>query len=88
MFKSFLEQIFLVVIISKKDSLQAWGKFVQQECKLFIIEKFYLNSTFNFGIPPVLVFQLEVCYMVDRLPSGLTAQQIGQLLDGIQIKHL
>ena len=26
------------------------------------IEMFYLNSTFYFGIPPVLVFQLEVYY--------------------------
>ena len=38
---------------------------------------FYLNSTLNLGIPPVLVFQLEVYYMVDRLLTGLTAQQIG-----------
>ena len=38
---------------------------------------FYLNSTLNFGIPPVLVFQLEVFYMVDRLLIGITAQQIG-----------
>ena len=28
---------------------------------------FYLNSTFNFGIPPVFVFQLEVYYKLDRL---------------------
>ena len=41
------------------------------------IEMFYLNSTLNFGIPPVLVFQLEVYYKVDRLLTGLTAQQIG-----------
>ena len=34
---------------------------------------FYLN----FGIPPVLVFQLEVCYKLDRLLTGLTAQQKG-----------
>ena len=34
---------------------------------------FYLN----FGIPPVLVFQLEVYYKVDRLLNGLTAQQKG-----------
>ena len=40
---------------------------------------FYLNSTLNFEIPPVpvLVFQLEVCYKVDRLLTGLTAQQKG-----------
>ena len=41
------------------------------------IEKFYLNSTLNFGIPPVLIFQLEVYYQVDRLLTGLTAQQKG-----------
>ena len=40
-----------------------------------IIEMFYLNSTLNFGIPPVLEFQLEVYYKVDRLLTGLTAQQ-------------
>ena len=38
---------------------------------------FYLNFTLNFGIPPVLVFQLEVYYKVDRLLIGLTAQQKG-----------
>ena len=41
------------------------------------VEMFYLNSTLNFGIPPVLVFQLEVYYKVDRLLTGLTAQQKG-----------
>ena len=30
-----------------------------------------------FGILPVLVFQLEVYYQVDRLLTGLTAQQKG-----------
>ena len=49
---------------------------------------FKLNSTLNFGIPPVFVFQLEVYYEVDRLLTGLTAQKKEQLLDGIQIKHL
>ena len=44
---------------------------------IFYIEMFYLNSTLNFGIPPVLVFQLEVYYKVDRLLTGLTAQQKG-----------
>ena len=39
------------------------------------IEMFYLNSTLNFGIPPVLVFQLDVYYKIDRLLTGLTAQQ-------------
>ena len=43
---------------------------------------FYLNFTLHFGIPPLLVFQLEVYYKVDRFLTGLTAQQ---LLDGIQI---
>ena len=28
---------------------------------------FYLNSTLNVGIPPVLVFQLEFYYEVDRI---------------------
>ena len=42
-----------------------------------LIEMFYLNSTLNFGIPPVLVFQLVVYYKVDRLLTGLTAQQKG-----------
>ena len=41
------------------------------------IEMFYLNSTINFGIPLVLVFQLEVYCKVDRLLTGLTAQQEG-----------
>ena len=38
---------------------------------------FYLNSTLNFGIPPVSVFQLKVYFMVDRLLTGITAQQKG-----------
>ena len=38
---------------------------------------YYLNSTLNFGIPPVLVFQLEDFYKVERLLTGLTAQQKG-----------
>ena len=44
---------------------------------LNLLEMFYLNSTLNFGIPPVLVFQLDVYYKVDRLLSGLTAQTKG-----------
>ena len=39
------------------------------------VEMFYLNSTLNFGIPPVLVFLLEVYYKVDRFLFSLTAQQ-------------
>ena len=38
------------------------------------VELFYLNSTLNFGIPIVFVFQLEVYYMADRLLIGLSAQ--------------
>ena len=38
---------------------------------------FYLNSSLNFGILSVLVFQLEVYYKVGRLLIGLTAQQKG-----------
>ena len=38
---------------------------------------FYSNSTLNLGIPPILVFQLEVYYKVDGLLSGLSAQQKG-----------
>ena len=43
---------------------------------------FYLNSTLNFGIPPVycsmgIPVQLEAYYKVDRLLTGLTAQQKG-----------
>ena len=38
---------------------------------------FYLNSTLNFGIPPVLVIQLEVYFKLDRLLTGLTAQPKG-----------
>ena len=41
------------------------------------LEMFYMNSTLNFRIPPVLVFQLEDYYKVDRLLTGLTAQPKG-----------
>ena len=37
------------------------------------LDMFYLNSILNFGVPTVLVFQLEV----DRLLTGLTAQKKG-----------
>ena len=43
---------------------------------------FYLNSTLNFGIPPVLVFQFEVYSEVDRLLTGLAAQQSITTADG------
>ena len=38
---------------------------------------FYLNSTWNFEIPPVLVFQLEIYYKLDRLLTGINAQWKG-----------
>ena len=41
------------------------------------LEMFNLNATLNFGIPPILVFQLEDYYKVDRLLTGPTAQQKG-----------
>ena len=41
------------------------------------VESFYYWTTINFEIPAALVFQLEVYYKVDRLLTGLTAQQIG-----------
>ena len=41
------------------------------------VKLIYLNSTLNYGIPPVLVFQLEVYCNVDRLQTGLTAQKEG-----------
>ena len=41
------------------------------------VKMFYLNSTLNFRIPLVFVFQLEVYFRVDRLLTGLTAQQKG-----------
>ena len=43
------------------------------------------DSTLDFGIPPVLVFQLEVYCNVDKLLTGLAAQQKSH---GIQINHL
>ena len=42
-----------------------------------MVEMFYLNSALNFGIPLVLVFQLEVYYKLDRLLTGQTAQLKG-----------
>ena len=40
------------------------------------LEMFHLNSTLNFGIPP-LGISFKVYYMVDRLLTGLAAQQKG-----------
>ena len=45
---------------------------------------FYLNSTLNIGILPVLVFQLEETDFY----GVLLLNKKEQLLDGIQIKHL
>ena len=36
-----------------------------------------MNSTLDFGIMSVSLFQLEVYYEVDRLLTGITAQQKG-----------
>ena len=41
---------------------------------ILMLEMFYLNSTLIFRITPVLVFQLEVYYKLDRLLTGLTAK--------------
>ena len=57
--------------------VQSEKELFQIICRIKEIKMFYLNSTLNFGIPPVLVFQLEVYYKVDRLLTGLTAQQKG-----------
>ena len=46
-----------------------------KEIKKF--ESFYYCSTFHFGIPPVLAFQLEVYNKVDRLLTVLPTQQQG-----------
>ena len=48
---------------------------IKIQVKTFLM--FYLNSTLNVGIPPVLVFQQEVYYKVDRLLTGLTVQPKG-----------
>ena len=34
-------------------------------------------TTLNFEIPAALIYQSEIYYKVDRLLTGLTAQQIG-----------
>ena len=51
----------------------------------FQIEMFYLNSTLNFGIPAILVFQLEVYFKVDRIPDWSNCST-RRMLDGIQIQ--
>ena len=57
-------------------------------CSEKFTEMFYLNSTLNFGIPPLLVFQLEVYYKVDRLLTGLTARQKGATAQWYHNKNL
>ena len=59
---------------AKNVSFKVTIRYKKVEQKL---EMFYLNSTLNIGILPVLVFQLEVYFEVDRLLTGLTAQQKG-----------
>ena len=54
---------------------------------ILMLEMFYLNSTLIFRITPVLVFQLEVYYNVDRLLTGLTAQQKGTTHYDTKVKH-
>ena len=44
-----------------------------------VVEVFYLNSTLNFGIPPVLEFQLKVFYKADGLLTDLIAQEKGTI---------
>ena len=63
-------------IIVFKTSLYIKESFPDQNW-IYILEMLYLNSTLNFGIPSVLVFQLEVYFKLDRLLTGLTAQQKG-----------
>ena len=41
---------------------------------------FYLNSTLNFGTPPVLVFQLEACLPYSRLLAGIPMLAVFQTL--------
>ena len=43
---------------------------------ILLVESFYNWTTLNLKITPALVSQLEVNYMVDRLLTSLTAQQI------------
>ena len=51
------------------------------------VEMFYSNSNLNFGIPPVLVFKLEVYFKVDRLLTGLSSSKRNNC-SMYQIKHL
>ena len=86
-----IETILYLKPVMKTKFLASW-----------MVEMFYLSSTLNFGIPSVLVFQLQVYYKVDRLLTGLTAQQkgttarwysnktslyLGWILDGLEVNE-
>ena len=67
-------------LLQKEGPMALWKGAVPvlMRCVFFtFIELFYLNSTLNFGIPIVFLFQLEVYYKADRLLTGLSAQQKG-----------
>ena len=66
-----------VVLGSVKQNFKNKFKLKEIRNPLRYVEMFYLNSTLNIGILPVLIFQLKVYYKVDRLLTGLTAQQKG-----------
>ena len=69
-FQYLSRQICLTLLLSPDSTLekdQPWS----------IVEMYNLNSTLNFGIAPVFLFQLEVYCKVDRLINGPTAQQNG-----------
>ena len=75
-------RIFLNYIFSSKLQKSKWAfirliNYFSFDSNLEQIEMFFFNSTLIFGIPPLLIFQLEVNYKVDRLLTGLTAWQKG-----------
>ena len=57
--------------------LEPKGSLQKIKYGIFHRDVLFLNSTLNSGIPPVLLFQLEVYCEVDRLLTGLTSQQKG-----------
>ena len=69
----FIFELFTFLLLSKFVKYLGF-LFLKKSYHNFSVEMFYLNSTLNFGISPVLVFLLEVYYKVDRLLNGLTAQ--------------
>ena len=71
MFHLFIFRVHFVNVNNNKNQGMFWRN-------INLMVKYVLfKSTLNFGIPPVLIFQLEVYYKVDRLLTGLTAQQKG-----------